>query len=202
MKNKFRINEIFYSVQGEGFHAGTPAVFIRFSGCNLACFFCDTRHQSGEFMTADEIVEAIRKEANGRKFPLIVLTGGEPSLYVDSEFTARLRREFDAEIAMESNGTRKVVGVDFLTVSPKFPFVGSLARLAVEECSEIKLVYDGKINPEEVISGVRAAHYFLQPMDTGDEKKNREIATLAVEYCLNNPRWRLSLQMHKILGAR
>lgn len=205
---KFKINEVFYSLQGEGYYAGTPAVFVRFSGCNLSCAFCDTAHNNGEFLTTEQLLERISDASDGRKFHLLVLTGGEPTLFVDKDLIAALRSRFAATIAMESNGTRKPSAkVDFLTVSPKSPYVGSVGTPSVSECSEIKVVYDAKIDPEEVVKNqgfpIIATHgYYLQPMDTGDEEHNKEIIKATVDYCLKNPKWRISLQTHKILGLQ
>ena len=113
MSKTYKINEIFYSLQGEGFYTGTPSVFVRFSGCNLSCPFCDTDHNQGVMMTADEIAAAVNA------FPAshVVLTGGEPSLFVDDELTAALQGHF---IAMETNGTHPVAaGVDWITMSDR-----------------------------------------------------------------------------------
>ena len=117
MSKTYKINEIFYSLQGEGFYTGTPSVFVRFSGCNLSCPFCDTDHNQGVMMTADEIAAAV----NAYPASHVVLTGGEPSLFVDDELTAALHGHF---IAMETNGTHPVAaGVDWITMSPKSDFV-------------------------------------------------------------------------------
>lgn len=100
-----KINEIFYSLQGEGYHTGTPAVFIRFSGCNLKCSFCDTRHEEGVLMSDDEILAEVKK------YPavMVILTGGEPSLWIDSGFIDRLHR-VGKYVCIETNGTRSVAG--------------------------------------------------------------------------------------------
>ena len=137
MSKTYKINEIFYSLQGEGFYTGTPSVFVRFSGCNLSCPFCDTDHNQGVMMTADEIAAAVNA------FPAshVVLTGGEPSLFVDDELTAALHGHF---IAMETNGTHPVAaGVDWITMSPKSDFVDG-AEPVLTECDELKLVYTGQ----------------------------------------------------------
>ena len=98
----YKINEIFYSLQGEGFHTGTPAVFVRFSGCNLRCTFCDTQHQEGKMMSSQEIVDEVNKYPLA---PLIVLTGGEPSLFIDEAFVEELKQKIGKTIAIETNGT-------------------------------------------------------------------------------------------------
>ena len=121
-----KINEIFYSLQGEGFHTGTPAVFVRFSGCNLRCSFCDTRHEEGVMMTDEEIVEKVSS------FParIVILTGGEPSLWIDKALISRLR-EAGKQICIETNGTRPLPdGIDWVTCSPKENAPVVLERIA------------------------------------------------------------------------
>ena len=118
----YKINEIFYSLQGEGFHAGTPAVFVRFSGCNLRCVFCDTQHQAGEKLSSQEIVDEVNKYPDA---PLLVLTGGEPSLFIDEAFVAELKQKTHKTIAIETNGTRPLPSnLDWVTFSPKTAFEG------------------------------------------------------------------------------
>lgn len=190
-----RVNEIFYSLQGEGFYTGRAAVFVRFSGCNLRCPFCDTSFEDYREMDNQEILHAIRQ------YParFVVLTGGEPTLQVDEEFTACLHRE-GYEIAMETNGTRAVPqGIDWLTVSPKTPFCTG-AALAVDSCNELKCLFDGD-TPVSTY-GISADHYFLQPCDVGDVQRNRTIMQKCVDYICRHPRWRLSLQTHKIVGFK
>ncbi len=193
MSKTYKINEIFYSLQGEGFYTGTPSVFVRFSGCNLSCPFCDTDHNQGVMMTADEIAAAVNA------FPAshVVLTGGEPSLFVDDELTAALQGHF---IAMETNGTHPVAaGVDWITMSPKSDFVDG-AEPVLTECDELKLVYTGQ-NLDRYAS-FAARHHFLQPCDYGDAGKNRLLLKECIQACLDNPVWRLSLQTHKYLDIR
>lgn len=193
MRKTYKINEIFYSLQGEGFYTGTPSVFVRFSGCNLSCPFCDTDHNQGVMMTADEIAAAVNA------FPAshVVLTGGEPSLFVDDELTAALQGHF---IAMETNGTHPVAaGVDWITMSPKSDFVDG-AEPVLTECDELKLVYTRQ-NLDRYAS-FAARHHFLQPCDCGDAGKNRLLLKECIQACLDNPVWRLSLQTHKYLDIR
>ena len=130
-----RINEIFYSLQGEGHYTGTPAVFIRFSGCNLKCPFCDTRHEEGTLMSDEEILAEVRK------YPArtVILTGGEPSLWIDEAFIALLHRA-GKYICIETNGTRPLPeGIDWVTCSPKQGGVLKLARM-----DEVKVVFLGQ----------------------------------------------------------
>lgn len=193
MSKTYKINEIFYSLQGEGFYTGTPSVFVRFSGCNLSCPFCDTDHNLGVMMTADEIAAAVNA------FPAshVVLTGGEPSLFVDDELTAALHDHF---IAMETNGTHPVsAGVDWVTMSPKSDFVDG-AEPVLTMCDELKLVYTGQ-NLDRYAS-FPARHHFLQPCDCGDTEKSRQLLKECIQACLDNPVWRLSLQTHKYLDIR
>ncbi len=193
MSKTYKINEIFYSLQGEGFYTGTPSVFVRFSGCNLSCPFCDTDHNQGVMMTADEIAAAV----NAYPASHVVLTGGEPSLFVDDELTAALQGHF---IAMETNGTHPVAaGVDWITMSPKSDFVDG-AEPVLTECDELKLVYTGQ-NLDRYAS-FAARHHFLQPCDYGDAGKNRLLLKECIQACLDNPVWRLSLQTHKYLDIR
>ena len=193
-----RVNEIFYSIQGEGAHAGTPAIFIRFSGCNLKCPFCDTDFSSYKEMTEDEIIDAMRQLTD--KCHNVVITGGEPTLQIDSVFVAKLHIN-GYIVAMESNGTRKAPkNLDWLTISPKEPFVGSTGKLYINSCHELKLVFDGEHEPSDF--GIKAEHYYLQPCDTGDKAKNDEIINKLIEYVKKNPRWKISLQTQKILSVR
>ena len=137
-----KINEIFHSLQGEGVHTGTAAVFVRFSGCNLSCPFCDTNHSSGKMMSDDDIVSEIVRIRHGAT--LIILTGGEPSLFVDDILLEKIHAiESGIVIAIETNGTHPLPeGIDFVTLSPKDQFVEN-AKVVLAKCSELKLVYPG-----------------------------------------------------------
>ncbi|MBO4752242.1 MAG: radical SAM protein [Bacteroidales bacterium] len=192
------INEIFYSLQGEGFLSGTPAVFIRFEGCNLQCPFCDTDFSHGIEMSEDEIVSAVI----GYPAKLVVVTGGEPSLQLTESLVDALHRQ-GRRVAVETNGTHLLpTNVDWITLSPKDMFLGSVATPVLTEVDELKVVYDGVHIPEryEHIT-VRHAR-FLQPCDTGDHKQNDIIIKKTIEYIKANPQWRLSLQVHKVVGIR
>ena len=191
-----RINEIFYSLQGEGHFTGRPAVFIRFAGCNLKCPFCDTDYSTFTEMTEDEILQTIRS------FParFVILTGGEPSLQLTPSFIAALK-EAGFFVAIETNGTHSLpTGIDWITLSPKSAFVKH-AEVVLEYCNELKLVYNGKVNPKEFLF-IKADDYYLQPCDTGNEMANAVILQSTIDYCKKHPLWSLSLQMHKIVGIK
>ena len=190
-----KINEIFYSVQGEGLHAGRPAHFIRFSGCNLHCPFCDTKHEEGVMMTDEEILEKINFGSN-----MVILTGGEPSLFIDEQFIRKLNN-LGKYVCIETNGTHELPkGKFFVTLSPKFEFV-SKAELKVKRASELKVVWNGKNNMYRY-SDIVAKHRFIQPCDTQDKEKNAQIMQEVVEYVKEHPEWRVSVQTQKILNVR
>lgn len=191
------VNEIFYSLQGEGYFSGTPSLFIRFSGCNLKCGFCDTQHQHGTEMTEEDIVE----RARACKAQHVVITGGEPSLQLTESLVDELHK-IGKFVAVETNGTRPLPeNVDWITLSPKDAFVfGTQSKIVLKRCNELKVVFTG--TPPADYSMIDVAHYFLQPCDMGDEAKNKEILEGTINYCLVHPQWHLSLQMHKLIGLR
>ena len=202
MQIGFKVNEIFYSLQGEGFYAGTPAVFIRLSGCNLRCPFCDTKHETGCFLQINEILEEIDRACLGARPSLVVLTGGEPTLTATEELCQALAKRFRV-VAMESNGTnRPPVGVNFLTISPKEDFVEKGGAVRVTACNELKLVYTGENDPGRWFEKIQAGHYYLQPCDTGNEAENAIILAKTIAYIKDHPLWRLSLQTQKIINVR
>ncbi len=210
----YTVREIFYTLQGEGFHAGRPAVFCRFSGCNLwsgretdraaaVCKFCDTDFvgvgpDGGRFGTADALAGAIADrwprggEPGGR--PYVVCTGGEPLLQLDAALVHALHaRGF--EVAVETNGTRPAPeGIDWICVSPKAD-----APLVLTHGHELKLVYPQAGGAPDRYAALDFSHFSLQPMDGPQLEANTQAA---VAYCLAHPRWRLSLQTHKALGLR
>lgn len=195
----YRINEIFYSLQGEGFHTGTPAVFVRFSGCNLHCVFCDTQHQEGRMMSLPEIVGEVNGYPNAQ---MVVLTGGEPSLFVDDAFVRTLKAETGRVVAIETNGTRELPpSLDWVTLSPKSAFDGGDNEPCVlTRCDELKVVYCGQ-NLQEY-NEIQANHRFLQPCYDEDPVKCRTNRDACVQAVLTNPGWRLSLQIHRALNIR
>ena len=176
-----KINEIFYSLQGEGFHTGTPALFIRFSGCNLKCSFCDTQHEAGTFMSDEEII----RQAAQCPARMVILTGGEPSLWIDDELISRLHA-IGKYVCIETNGTHPLPkDIDWITCSPKD------APVVLEHMDEVKVVFTGQ--NVEPYAALPATHYFLQPCSC---KNTQEV----VEYILAHPHWRLSLQTHKLIS--
>ena len=199
----YRVNNIFYSLQGEGRNTGRAAVFVRFAGCNLHCPFCDTKFDTFTEMTAEEIIEKINlllplgEVGTGL---LIVLTGGEPTLQVDEAFVDLLHRQ-GFEVAMESNGTRPAPkNIDWLTVSPKQnEQLGINARP-----DELKIVFDENTDPQSFLlpltSHLLPRYIYLQPCDTGDPVRNADIVKRCVHYIKQHPQWRLSLQTHKLIG--
>ena len=193
-----RIKEIFYSLQGEGAMTGRPAIFVRFSGCNLSCPFCDTDFKGGDEYTEDELVEAIEKM---RPCKFIVFTGGEPTLQLTDSLIDRLHRKAYF-LAMETNGTRKYPKyMDWVTVSPKGDFCpNALVYPSNTLASEVKVVYDGSNDPDKY--AYLGALKYVQPCDTGDPEKNREIIEKTVEWLKKHPRWRMSLQTQKIINVR
>jgi 7-carboxy-7-deazaguanine synthase len=194
-----KINEIFYSLQGEGYNTGTPAVFVRFSGCNLNCSFCDTNHNDGVMMSDEEIISSINQHAQSK---LIVLTGGEPSLYISHDFIQMLKEKTGMKIAIETNGTHILPdNIDWVTFSPKTGFDGGNDFPAIlTECNELKVVYVGQDLNEYF--AIKADNYFLQPCFCEDAEKCRQNIEATVKAVLDDPRWRLSLQTHRMLGIR
>ncbi len=195
----WKVNEIFYSLQGEGYNTGTASVFIRLSGCNLHCAFCDTRHDEGTMMTLPEIVERVMRYPDA---PLIVLTGGEPSLWIDENFVAGLKKMTDKTIAIETNGTRPLPrGIDWVTLSPKTG-LGESGDLPVvlTHCDELKVVYLGQDLAQ--YDNITADHRYLQPCWVSDLEQRRSNMLDTVRAVMENPQWRLSLQTHRLLGIQ
>lgn len=206
----YTVKEIFYTLQGEGAQSGRAAVFCRFSGCNLwsgreedraraVCQFCDTDFvgtgpDGGKFASADALADAVDRSWRGEARKFVVCTGGEPLLQLDSPAIAALHdRGF--EVAVETNGTKPApASLDWICVSPK-----AGAPLVQTSGSELKLVFPQTNAMPEQFERLDFDHFFLQPMDGPEIAANTE---RAIEYCLRNPRWRLSLQTHKLLGLR
>lgn len=207
----YTVKELFYTLQGEGAQAGRPAVFLRFAGCNLwtgreadrasaVCKFCDTdfvgtAEDGGKFPDAAALADAVAAHwPRGERRHFVVCTGGEPLLQLDPPLIAALHaRGF--EVAVETNGTiEPPAGIDWVCVSPKAD-----APLVVRGGDEIKLVFPQERGDPSRYRSLEFRNFFLQPMDGACVTANTR---LAVEYCLANPEWRLSLQTHKLLGIR
>ena len=210
----YHVKEIYYTLQGEGANTGRPAVFCRFTGCNLwtgkerhrdqaVCRFCDTDFVGidgsggGKFTAAMALARAIASQwprdcPTSRR--LAVCTGGEPLLQLDESVVAALHGE-GFEVAVETNGTRPAPnGLDWICVSPK-----AGAELVLRSGNELKLVFPQEGAAPESFEELAFEHFFLQPMDGPERERNTR---LAIDYCLRHPRWRLSLQTHKLIGVR
>lgn len=196
-----KINEIFYSLQGEGHHTGYPSVFIRFSGCNLQCPFCDTRHNDGVAMTDTDIVHAV----NLYKADWVVLTGGEPTLWIDADFIRLLHQATGKKIAIETNGTHPIPdGIDWVTVSPKTGMADMIGDpvIKVDRADEIKVVDIGQDLEDYFFLPCRGEKtlMYLQPCYVSDPRKRESNTLRTVRRVLQDPRWTLSLQIHRYLG--
>jgi 7-carboxy-7-deazaguanine synthase (Cx14CxxC type) len=209
----YAVKEIFYSLQGEGANTGRPAVFCRFSGCNLwsgreadrataLCRFCDTDFVGidgpggGRFTSATALAQAVAARwpspAASRARPLVICTGGEPLLQLDAHLVAALH-DSGFEVAIETNGTQlPPPGIDWICVSPK-----ARARLVLRSGDELKLIFPQAGAEPECFELLDFRHFFLQPLDDAARQRNTQ---LALRYCLEHPQWRLSLQTHKWLG--
>jgi len=213
VRQVYRVKEIFYTLQGEGTHAGRPAVFCRFTSCNLwtgreqdrhraICQFCDTDFVGtdgpggGRFRAAADLAAAVAKtwqgEPHPRSRPYVVCTGGEPLLQLDDDAVAALHAE-GFEVAVETNGTLGApAGLDWICVSPK-----AGADVVLTAGDDLKLVYPQVGAEPERFEALDFAHFLLQPMDGPDRVANTDAA---VKYCLTHPQWHLSLQTHKYIG--
>lgn len=195
-----KINEIFYSLQGEGRHAGVPTVFVRFSGCNLKCSFCDTRHQDGKMMADEEIAEKV----NQYPAEWIVLTGGEPSLWIDEEFVGRLKAATGKRIAIETNGTRQLpANIDWVTVSPKTGVAGAAdCEVLATRADELKVVDIGQDLEQyfRVPCVTPTTRMYLQPCFVDNSVQFAKNMQSTVARVLADPRWTISVQLHRFLN--
>ncbi len=205
----YKIKEIFYTLQGEGFHTGRPAVFCRFAGCNLwtgreedrekaICKFCDTDfwgmdgNNGGKYTVASLTDKIISLWPDKGVLPFVVCTGGEPGLQVDALLVDSFHKA-GIEIAIETNGTVSLPdGIDWVCVSPK-----ANTYLVITKGNELKLVYPQIENTPDQFENLDFEYFYLQPMDNANQMDNIK-ATVA--YCMDHPKWKLSLQTHKILG--
>ncbi len=192
-----RVNEIFYSLQGEGRYTGIAAVFIRLAGCNLQCDFCDTRHESYTELSEDEIVRQVVV------YPArhVVVTGGEPTLQLTGSLVDKLH-EAGKFVQIETNGTIELApgllsGIDWITCSPK------TFSVKIQRIDEIKVVYRGQdMTRYEALAATCGGMRSLQPCDENDPEKNAANLSAAIDYIKAHPEWRLSLQTHKIINIR
>jgi 7-carboxy-7-deazaguanine synthase len=210
----YSVKEIFYTMQGEGAQSGRPAVFCRFAGCNLwsgrekdrataICRFCDTDFvgvdgdNGGRFDTAESFATAVRaqwKSNDPTVKPLVVCTGGEPLLQLDTVAVKALQ-DLGFEVAVETNGTQSAPkNIDWICMSPK-----AGTKIVLTEGDELKLVFPQPDLQPSSVEHLQFKNWFLQPMDGPERDKNVQ---LTLQYCLAHPRWRLSLQMHKLVGIR
>lgn len=218
----YRVKEAFYTLQGEGAQAGRAAVFCRFSKCNLwngreadrasaVCSFCDTDfvgtdgQNGGQFATAaglaDHIAALWPEQGSEGSRPYVVCTGGEPLLQLDEPLIQAFHQR-GFEVGVETNGTLMApAGIDWLCVSPKAD-----AAVVIHQCDELKVVYPQALAHPEAFDHIRATHRFLSPMaspatpDGGTDPVKASNTRKAVDYCLAHPRWRLTVQMHKLVG--
>lgn len=199
---------------------GIPAVFVRFSGCNLRCPWCDTEFSESTPMSAEEIVAAIQDlyDTPNERRKMVVLTGGEPSLQVDKPLVDALHAA-GFYICIETNGTRSLPdGIDWITCSPKAgespeTLSHAVERLALKKVNEVKVVFTGTYDPEVWRGVLEAEHWMLQPLryngewlmqsgiDEWEDDRNDNLPE-TVRYILSHPFWRLSVQIHKIAGLR
>jgi len=205
----YTIKEIYFTQQGEGYHTGRPAVFLRFTGCNLwtgfeidresaICYWCDTDFVGmdgpyGGKYSADQIAETVQRMwPENEKKPYLVCTGGEPLLQMDDEFISTVHRS-DFEIGIETNGTKiPPEGIDWICVSPK-----ANAEFILKKGHELKIVFpQSGMNPRQY-QDLDFDHFFIQPMDGPNQGENIEKSK---EFVVKNPKWKLSLQTHKTLG--
>ena len=208
----YKIKEIYYTLQGEGAHAGRPAIFCRFTGCNLwsgreedrhkaICKFCDTDFwgmdgENGGKYTASELAEKVAESwpetSTEKKY--VVCTGGEPLLQLDEKLIQAFHKQ-NIEVGIETNGTIAIPeGIDWVCMSPK-----EGAEVVVKKGDELKLVYpQGNMNPRDW-EHLDFDHFFLQPMDDFEQDANIQSC---IVYCLDHPKWKLSIQTHKLVGLK
>ena len=227
----YKVNEIFFTLQGEGAHSGIPAVFVRFSGCNLRCPWCDTDFHEFQEMSAEQIVSTMLElyDTPNERRKMCVLTGGEPSLQVDQPLIDALHKA-GFYICIETNGTHPLPeGIDWITCSPKMVYQSEgrsvsetvcqqsglsekRSILALKRVNEVKVVFTGTYDPGIWRTQLEAEHWMLQPLrytgewlienvDSWEDDRNDNLDD-TVRYILAHPFWRLSVQLHKIAGLR
>lgn len=200
-----RVNEIFYSLQGEGRYTGTPAVFVRLSGCNMRCWFCDTDFSAYQEMSEEQIVDEVLR------YPCVhvVITGGEPTIQLTPSLVDLLHQH-GRYVMMETNGTLPLAegcNIDWITCSPKLDEQNNGSRrvktIRIQRIDELKVVYEGEGKQDmSLYEAYEAKEYRLQPCDVKDPKRNQQILEQTIDYILHHPKWKLSLQTHKIINVR
>lgn len=193
-----KINEIFYSLQGEGYHSGQAAIFVRFSGCNLECPFCDTNHREGTMMTDAQIC----REVASYPAELVILTGGEPSLGIDDQLIEALH-SIGKYVCIETNGTHPLPqGIDWITFSPKIGMTPGGESLAIQAADEIKVVNVGQDLDQYFLLPQRATHtrMYLQPCYVEQPEERAAIIADTISKVKSDPRWQLSAQLHRLLS--
>jgi 7-carboxy-7-deazaguanine synthase (Cx14CxxC type) len=207
----YAVKEIYYTIQGEGYHSGRPAVFCRFSGCNLwsgreedrskaICQFCDTNFwgtdgENGGKFTKEELVQLIKNlYPENQPNPYVVCTGGEPALQLDEDLVVALQSE-GFEVAIETNGTQELApSLDWVCMSPK-----ANTKIVVKKGDELKIVVpQTDLNPAD-FEDYHFSHFYIQAMDSKDWNRNTKYA---IDFVLKNPKWKLSVQTHKYLGVK
>ena len=219
MKKTYKVKEIFYTLQGEGAQSGRPAIFCRFSKCNLwngreedraeaACNFCDTDilgtdgENGGEYKTAADLASKVSdlwpEKKDGK--PFVVCTGGEPALQIDDDLVEHFH-QVGFEIAIETNGTLPLpAGIDWVCCSPK-----GTSKVVINQCDELKLVFPQADAMPDSFSHIKADYFYLTPMAPASTKEaicldQDDITQKTIKFCLSNPKWRLNLQTHKVLN--
>lgn len=192
----YKINEIFYSIQGEGKYAGYPAVFVRFSGCNLSCEFCDTEHKQGKYYSKEELEMQVEKLTGGDAEIIVVITGGEPCLQIKEQEPLFSKYK----VHLETNGTQEIPSwIDWVTISPKTEL--NLKDFD-KQPNELKIIYhkrtENYLKSLENQCKAKDINLYLQPLETQGKMNIKE----AVDFIKKNPKFKLSLQTHKLIGVR
>jgi organic radical activating enzyme len=205
----YRINEIFYSLQGEGYWTGTPMVFLRFSGCNLACKWCDTHKDERMSCTAEEIVKKVGEHSNKS----VIITGGEPTVQRDLDVLVRELKDAGYWVALETNGVRAPACAelfDYIAVSPKPDYFSRyMDNLMIREANEVRIV----ATTDEIVgfcrsmrARIKATDYYISPLEMDGKMHYRRALNLLMKLKKGMPDamppWSLSIQMHKVIGIR
>mgnify|MGYP000855462852 CR=1 FL=1 len=195
---KLKVNEIFYSLQGEGAQTGKPVIFVRLSGCNLKCSFCDTKHEEGSEMTLDTILTKVKEQSTVCNY--IIFTGGEPLLQLDREAVEAFIRA-GYSVGLETNGSLPIpdgVQFDYVSVSPKVTPM-ELKKNFPQGTNEIRYPLTHGQTPPPLHILPDAERYYVSPVFRGNTLIKQNV-DWCIQFCKDNPQWSLSIQLHKILG--